>query len=65
MTDREYINLEKRIRRAAAKEGYTISRRFIPNFGYGYNIIDSNNLICNRGNYEMDLDDVAEWFNVR
>lgn len=66
MTDRQFENLERRIRRAAAKEGYTIQRKTFPEGrGVGYNVADANNFICSgSGNYEMDIFDVAKWFNV-
>ncbi len=65
MTDREFDNLERRVRRAAAKQGYSISRKTIPVYGVGYNVADANNVICGGlGNYEMSLRSVGEWFGV-
>ena len=68
MTEREFLNNEKRIRRAAAKEGYSIQRKRVPECGgitrEGYNVIDADNRICNSGDYELDIYDIAEWFGV-
>ena len=70
MTNREFLNNEKRIRRAAAKEGYSIQRKRVRDkltgsiIIEGYNVSDANNVICNAGNYEMDIYDVAERFGV-
>ena len=65
MTEKEFRNTEKKVRRAAAKEGYTIRRRTIPGYGIGYDIVDANNVIRTSGNFDMSLNDVAEWFNVQ
>ena len=62
MTDREWENALRRVRRAAAKDMHSIHKQ---RGGYGLMVVDANlNALVAGERFELDLNDVAEMFGV-
>lgn len=65
LTDREYYNLESKLRRKLGKQGYSLRKgKNIYNFS-GYMIVDAESNLCVAGYtptvYSFDISDVAHF----